>query len=270
MRSQTILVIILQICLCSAIYNGKRGKDEDMISSMAHFGFRDGNKVAWVCGGVLITWKHVLTAAHCDVSAEDDVVYVGTRKLHDESKGCVFNIEKADVSPYYSTETYANDLQIVTLEGDSKRRLKCAGIKPIDIEWNASDIPLGSRFKIMGFGGKDAIVGAPIQKKLRIGWSFSADRELCSAKYSVDTDPEETICMDGTGSTACSGDSGGPVIYYSREQRTWKLAGIVSGGEPNDESCTNGEKWHANNVETHFGWIKEVTGRYSRRQWYCN
>lgn len=245
-------------------------RDQDLISSMAHFGARNRNKAANLCGGVLITWKHVLTAAHCNVNLEEYVAYIGTNKLNEESNGLVFYIENVETSPRYKMEILSGDLQIITLRGDSQTHLERAGIKPIDIEWFASHIPFGTRFKIMGFGGKDAIVGAPLQKRLRSGSTFSTDAKQCATKYELNTDRTETICMDGTSSTACAGDSGGPVVYFSRKSSKWTLVGVVSGGEYHKESCWEGENWHATNVEAHFEWVKQVTGKYSSKQWLHN
>eukprot|EP00171_Calliarthron_tuberculosum_P004840 IDg4840t1 len=87
------MVIAIQVMYIAGIYKGQRARDGAFMKSMAHFGYRDTRGQNWVCGGILITWKQVPTAAHCEVNAASDRVYIGSRVLHNE-EAFAFDIER--------------------------------------------------------------------------------------------------------------------------------------------------------------------------------
>lgn len=256
------------LCLvaCDAVYGGRTARRGDYPKSMAHFGVAD-DESGWVCGGVLITWRHVLTAAHCEVTVGRSMVYVGSPSLHDHDRSPAFQIKSVHTHPKYRRDSADNDLQIVTLHKRARHDLKRLGVRPIDIEWNASELPVGTIFRIMGFGGAEEIEDAPSQKRLRVGDTYSTNNEECLDKFKISSRRSVSICFDGRRSSACSGDSGGPVVHRGFRTGRWTLVGIVSSGENIEESCKRGEKWNAVNVEKHRKWVESIVGRHTPRQW---
>lgn len=216
-----------------------------------------GLYAAQVCGGSAVTATLIITAAHCVVEGSrttpaQQIVVASTPSGALTDPGTqVVAVDTITVSPDYNERTQAGDIAVLRL------RKPLEGIEPVLPALPAEDAlltPGGAPAAVAGWGATTA-TGRNFPDRFRVGDLTVFPKSACGGgrTYTIDgvtfsgygpgdVDPAVMICAEGVRNGAaidsCIGDSGGPLIAGSAEER--RLIGVVSWGPQRCASSYSG------------------------------
>lgn len=172
------------------------------------------------CGGTLITYEHILTAAHCvfDVNNTDIIVYAGIQKLSDRQNGQVRNISTITVHPNYDDTIKVNDLAVLKLSSPLSQSTK-VGLCCLSTSLSPT---IGDSATFIGWGRTSA--NSTFSDDLLQAKTQVVNSSYCS--YAPLTSNQ--ICTGNTGSIACYGESGSPLMM--KLNNYWTCVGVVNMG----------------------------------------
>ncbi|XP_060805099.1 CLIP domain-containing serine protease HP8 isoform X1 [Amyelois transitella] len=214
---------------------------------IARLGYKvsDDPDLDWMCGGAIVTDQHVLTAAHCVTTPEDDYTLQYVRLgEHDDRQDpdCVRNIcapkiqdrkvKKATIHPLYNKPLFHNDIAIIELDQPLDIHNYVAPICLPRNEEQMSILKMGDMVTVAGWGKTNMTTQhrANILQTLKLP---VVDQNACSNFGSAFSMTDSEICAGAQfNRDACGGDSGGPLmkVFDTMDGPKNFLVGIVSFG----------------------------------------
>jgi secreted trypsin-like serine protease len=181
---------------------------------------------ALLCEGFLVTYEHVITAAHCasSLTMTSLQIYAGIDSRSSSIDKQIRNISNIEIHPNYSSTDFLNDIAILKL-ASPLNTTTTVGIccLPSDLS-----LPIqGEHAVIVGWGrtreSETSSLSDTLQQALvqiqQCNTNSNSDRQFCAAYGRSDS---------------CQGDSGGPLM--TNVNNLWTCTGIVSYGI----GCGNG------------------------------
>lgn len=212
--------------LVTRIVGGRYVSHANRYPWMVGITIEDGHERSY-CGGSLINNRFVLTAAHCVYGQSLDTIKV---KLGVHTLDQLRNNKPEEISDVitenFDPKTVYNDIALVKL---AKPITFSSLSSPVCLPWNSGIVP--NDLFVIGWGlNASKSLGGEMSQVLKEVDLESIPERYCRSEW-ADFDPSTQLCSGSEGSSACKGDSGGPLLTRMSDGRVVQI-GLVSYGTP--------------------------------------
>jgi secreted trypsin-like serine protease len=173
------------------------------------------------CGGFLISYQYVVTAAHCvdGITASTIIVYAGIQQLSSLSSGQSRVVSAVTVHSDYDSTDLTNDIAVLTLVSAFN---ETSTVGQCCLTFDTSLPSVGQTGVIAGWGTTSESTSTP-SNDLQQGVIEVQTLSSCTSASTSDVQ----FCAGFGDTNACFGDSGSPFMISNNN--LWTCAGLVSG-----------------------------------------
>uniref|UniRef100_A0A1I8ATG6 Peptidase S1 domain-containing protein n=1 Tax=Steinernema glaseri TaxID=37863 RepID=A0A1I8ATG6_9BILA len=215
-----------------------------------------------LCGGVLITEIHILTAGHCasNMVTEKSYAFMGQIDLEgDKSEQQSLEISNKIVHPEYDPKSLKADIAVLEVQSGF---ILSSGVKTAQLPFEDAKVWFNSVITI-GWGASDPNYPEKSSKQLREVEMPVIPLEQCKRSWNrlkPDICVDDTvICAGAKGKGTGRGDSGGPLFALNNE--TDVLVGLTTFGGNSESEMYDQNEYPGvyTRVSAYCDFIKEAT-----------
>jgi len=226
---------------------------------------RKSAEKSFLCGGTLVSDRHILTAAHCVTESNRPVpisvitVVFGEYQLDVvDSEEVQLPIANLCVSPKYNDEETRFDMAILTLRGPIRfNNYVQPACLPRPKELIATHGPESVCF-LVGAGAVK-VMQTPDKRPMPVRSNFVNKHRAVNVpcvKSGFGPIDIDRVCYTGIGGDSCAGDSGGPLLCLN-EMNRWTLMASVSYGP---EFCQQNDPATYARIRTLLNYMEQTCG----------